>query len=339
MIKTLIFLTYILLFSLQPAHAQGTNIEVASQNSPYIAAGEIINIDRDNLGDIFIAANEVIISKPVSGDAFIAARKVVINAPIHGSLRVAAEQIEVRSRVGGSFSFMASHVFISTLGEIEKDTYGFTEKFNFEGRVGGNLKLNIPNESDSYIGGKVIGNLEYSASNLTIKDRELISGEIVEKPANEKGSEHKDNIGFTIYKAIFMIGMGMLILTLFRKLFEQTYNRFINPKLRPTVYTILFLLFLPFILLLLLISIIGIPVAVFLAVTTVLLILFSEIPLSMWVGQKLFNSTELSYKNLIVGTLVVGLLKLLPIIGWVLSSVSVILFLSAFFRLVNASRK
>ncbi|PJC23780.1 hypothetical protein CO058_01750, partial [candidate division WWE3 bacterium CG_4_9_14_0_2_um_filter_35_11] len=124
------FLLIALIFSIN-AHA--TNAEVISKEAPFIEVSNDVSIQENKNTDVYVIGDNVNVEKEIAGDFFAIGKKITINSPIKGSAHLVAEQITVNAPISGSLLYIADNVYISTLGEIEKDAYGLTNKLVLDG--------------------------------------------------------------------------------------------------------------------------------------------------------------------------------------------------------------
>lgn len=337
-IKTYIGLSLIvLLFSLNVHIARA---EVLSKEAPFIEVSNDISIQENKNTDVFVIADNITVEKEIAGDFFAIGKKITINSPIKGSARIVAEQITVNAPISGSLLYIADNVYVSTLGEIEKDAYGLTNKLVLDGRIGQSLNLNVPEQTESNtlststISGKIIGNLYYSGSKPEILENSFINGQVIEtmKDENIESSNRSDLIISKIIHSLTMILVGLILLKINKDKLSEVVVSYKTSFGRNILIGVASSILIPVIVMALLISIIGLPIGLFITFLTIFVGYFGYIIPAIALGQKVFEKRSLGMLQLITGVLLLDILTMTPIIG---STLSIIIVVSSIGLIVN----
>ena len=325
----------IFLFIINPHSARA---EVLSKEAPFIEASNNISIQENKNTDVYVIADNINVEKEIAGDFFAIGKKITINAPIKGSARIIAEQINVNAPISGSLLYLADNVYVSSLGEIEKDAYGFTNKLVLDGRIGQSLNLNAPTQTESNtlstISGKIIGNLYYSGTKPEILEGSFINGQVIEtmKDENIESSNKSDLILSKILHSLTMILVGLILLKINKDKLSEVVVSYKASLGRNILIGVASFILIPVIVMALLISIIGLPIGLFITFLTIFVGYFGYVIPAIALGQKVFENRPLGILQLITGVLLLDILTMTPIIG---STLSIIIVVSSIGLIVN----
>lgn len=305
---------------------RSTKAEVISDESPYIEVSDNITIDSKKVGDVFAVAQEINLENEVDGDFFAIGKKITLNAPITGNARLIAEQIIINAPITGSLMYIADNVYVSSLGEIEKDAYGFTNKLSLDGRIGKNLNLNGSENSSSKIAGKVIGNIYYSGTKPEILEGSFVNGEIIKSfdIQNQESTNRLDLIISKIFHSLTIILVGLILLKFFNKQISLLTKSYRANFAKNMLFGIASFILLPIILIMLFISVIGFPIALFIISGIISVSYFGFIFPAIALGEKIFTNKKLGILHLITGVLILDILTMTPYIGHTISLIIVI---------------
>ncbi len=314
------------------------NAEVLSKEAPFIEVSNDISIQENKNTDVFVIGDNITVEKEIAGDFFAIGKKITINSPIKGSARIVAEQITVNAPISGSLLYIADNVYVSTLGEIEKDAYGFTNKLVLDGRIGQSLNLNAPEQTDSEIistiSGKIIGNLYYSGPKPEILENSFINGQVIETMKDEdiENTNRSDLILSKILHSLTMILVGLILLKINKDKLSDIVVSYKTSFGRNILIGVASSILIPIIVMALFISIIGIPIGLFIAFLTIFVGYFGYVIPAIALGQKVFEKRPLGILQLITGVLLLDILTMTPIIG---STLSIIIVVSSIGLIVN----
>lgn len=315
--------------------------DVVSRESPYIEISNSITLDAKKIGDVFLIAEEVNLQNQVDGDFFAIGKKITVNAPVNGNARLIAEQIIINAPISGSLTYLSSNIYISSLGEIDKDAYGFTDRLILDGRIGRNLNLNTNENSLSKISGKVIGNIYYSGQKPEILNGSFINGKIIEsfEIQNKESTARLDLIISKILHSLTMIFVGFIFIKFAGKKLPAIIESYKKPFVKNTLFGVASILVFPIGLIILIISLIGIPIAFFLIAFAIAVSYFGFIIPAIALGQKVFEKRPLGMLQLVSGVLLLDTITVTPYIGSTLSLIIVVSSIGLVTRTILANLK
>lgn len=315
--------------------AQNASAEVISTEAPYIeVSSEGILIQEVKNTDVFVIADNINVEKEIAGDFFAIGKKITINSPINGNARLIAEQITINAPINGSLTYLANNVYVSSLGEIEKDAYGFTNKFILDGRVGRNLNLNTDTNSNSKISGKVIGNLYFSGNKPEILDGSFVNGQVIETLKTEKidSSNRFDQIFSKMLHSLTMILVGFLLIKFSEKKITNLVSSYKTSFTKNILVGFASIILIPLISAILMITIIAFPIGLFTLFSFIFVGYFGYVIPALVLGQKVFENKKSIMLQLIAGVLLLDILTMTPYIG---SPLSILIVVSSIGLVVN----
>lgn len=306
-------------------------------------AGDDITIDYIVDGNLFIFADSVTINSQIGGDAFIFAKSVTIGEQgyIFSNLFTVAENIDIK---GVTYDLYSVSKNINISGYIYRDIKVVANTLNILGTVGRNAFVECSDiqfgnqEADSSEGqntitsnGSISGDLNYTSKNeLNIPD-DKVGGNINFTQKVVESSNTINNKIFDLGSFIATVILIWLVLLWIAPKFIKSCNQILTNKPLPVIglgiLTPIAFIF-AFIILLLL----NITVAfsfLSLAVFCILLLVSSSIFViainNMLCTKLKINKNVGIFGMLIVSALVLWLIKLIPILGTLVSFIVSIL--------------
>lgn len=319
------------------------NTEADFKEGDVYLAGDDITIDYIVDGNLFIFADSVTINSQIGGDAFIFAKSVTIGEQgyIFSNLFTVAENIDIK---GVTYDLYSVSKNINISGYIYRDIKVVANTLNILGTVGRNAFVEcsdiqfINQEADSSEGqntitsnGSISGDLNYTSKNeLNIPD-DKVGGNINFTQKVVESSNTINNKIFDLGSFIATVILIWLVLLWIAPKFIKSCNQILTNKPLPVIglgiLTPIAFIF-AFIILLLL----NITVAfsfLSLAVFCILLLVSSSIFViainNMLCTKLKINKNVGIFGMLIVSALVLWLIKLIPILGTLVSFIVSIL--------------
>lgn len=318
---------------------QNFSDENYKQNDVYLT-GDDITIDYIVDGNLFVIANSVTINAQIGGDAFICANTVNISEEgyILNNLFTLAKDINIKGVVYDLYT-LSQNTNID--GYIYRDMKASTGNLNIAGIIGRNAFVNCSNinfsdNSTSDDGstitskGRIAGNLNYSSENEFDISNENVQGTInyTKKIANKTSNK---NISDYIMSAISFI-ITVILIALICKWLAPKFSKECNTLLTKNTWGTLaygiltpIILVVAFIALLVLnitssFALLLIPLFILLLLlgTSIFVIAFNNI-----ICEKFkFEKTTQHYASLAVSALVLWIIKLIPVVGSLVSFVA-----------------
>lgn len=310
----------------------------------FFGAGATIDVDHDIGGDFFAAAGTINVKSAVWDDARIAGSQITLDADIGDDLFAAGSIIECTndSVIGGDV-FVSGSV-IKMLGDVEGKMYLTGSEVIIDGTVKGNVevwadKLTLRKDA------AIAGNLEYTSDNELVKEEGAkVSGETTrhDPPTTAAWLGGIALTGaFFFWKAIWWIAglIFLLVLLWMFPNFSVRVTHYLDEKPWKSLGVgLVTLIVAPIIAVILCITLIGLPLGIVLIGFYLFAMFVAKMYFAFWVGRKifwLFNRNKKGYQaplvwSAIVGTLVVTIIFMIPIVGWFVKMISLWFIFGAF---------
>src|SRR3989344_6866224 len=358
-------------FLVLPALAFGAVYKVGE--APSLASGETLRDDLyifggsvtssgEVFGDVMTGGGSVILNSKVGGDVMALGGNVTILGDIADDLRVAVGNIVVSGAVGGDLGVGGGQVHITGTG-IKGDILGGTGLLRIDAPVGGNLKIG---GGDIFINAPIKGNADIKADKITFGENGKISGDFkysakeevtltagqvggkVDFTKREIKSYDKGGrrggfgtlVSFWLLSKFIMVLLSALVLGL---LLKRYYREVVGGVARRPLYELGrgFLTFaaFPVAIILLLISVIGAPLGVLAIIGFIGLMIFTCLSTPILLGAYLHKFLwkkevlEVSWLSILVGVVAFFILGLIPLVGWVINFILILMTLGSIARI------
>jgi MFS family permease len=190
------------------------------------------------------------------------------------------------------------------------------------------------------------GNLIYASAELNLQKGSRIMGEVVQRQVMVK-KERIEKWGRRGIKAIIPVGIffwlislaalivvGLLINYLFPKKTNAVISTISQSFWKNLWFGLIFLVVVPVAIIIAFMTVVGIPAGIIAGILYGIAIYISTIYMGAWIGRKILGYIKKSMATaffwpLVVGTIIIGLLTLIPIIGWLFRLFILLLTLGA----------
>lgn len=308
------------------------------KKSDVYLTGQDVKIDYVVDGNVFVVAENVTISSQIGGDAFICAKNITIDKEgyIFSNLFAAANDVTIEGVVYDVFA-AANNITVS--GFVYRDMKAVANTLNIYGTVGRNAfvdveKLNFTRgneDSEDYVVGAITGDLNYSSKSEAEIPEGVIGGKanFTKVISNENSTSASDYIVSALSFIALAVAIWLLSLWLAPKFLKNT-EKLISKRILAVIgFGILGLITIPIISIVLLC--VGIAsVALPLLLLYILLLLISVSVFIIAITNVLCTKLKIEKKLLtfclLVGvSLVVWLIKLIPVVGGLVSFAAMLL--------------
>lgn len=353
-IKSLVIGLLMILVVAKPVMALGPQIE------ELFLAGD--NVVKTGLveGSIFNAGRNLKIDAVVQGITFAAGENLLIEGESE-YLFAAGRTLNVAQHTDDDL-FAAGQSLNFDQGEVGRDAYLAGENINFNGKVGRNLFIGAKNAS---ISGVVKGDITLGVEKATITEGTVIEGTL--KYNDDAQLNIADGVeivgGENTYKApelekrevterqkvvnrtggyLFKIATVLIFALMLWWLFPQIFKSLEKQNLPLTVASfwkkigtgLLVLLLTPLLALFILVTIIGIPISLLMIVVYGFAMFTAQIFVGYLLGAVLRQNKNKKWLNLVVGIMLLVFLKMLPMVGGFISTLSLLWGLGIQYRLL-----
>lgn len=359
-----IFILILLSIFILPALAFAINFEVGEEifssetiNDDYYAAGETIQMESDVNGDVIAGGSNIVIDSTISQDLALVGVNIVIRGEVGDDARLAGGNIIISSIikddliigagdikltdtgfVGGDFIFGGNSVLID--GMINGNVLASAGNIYINNEIKGNVKLFNVKSVEFGPNGKVLGNFSYRSSEQSEDVNEkTVKGEIEYNAIKIKEKEMLAIgwgllAGFSIFNLLTILLVGLILLALFRFCITNTVQKAYKKPLQSVGLGFLILIVTPIVAILTLVTVIGYPFFLILIPLWLIFIYIAKFTAMMMIGMKIIKLKDSdgflkTFGTFIIGALIFILLTIIPIVGWILKFILVLMGLGA----------
>jgi cytoskeletal protein CcmA (bactofilin family) len=374
----ILLVSLLVIFIAAPALAfdlrQGESVTVSSgevvNDDLYIAGGDIV-IDGTLNGDIFAIGRSITVNGRVDGGVSFGGQTATINGEITNGLRFGGQSIVVNGRIGRDLVVGCSQLSVLSTGQIDGDLVfgaatvqvsgsigdsilGAGSEVTLSNGVGGDITLNAERLTITSTA-NIDGNIKYTSLNeASIQSGAIISGEmshfIPERP--DRGKIDNGIIagiaGIAVlwrilsYLMIFVIGLILILIAKKRLTLMQSVVQK-NPW-QTLGWGALILIATPIAAIIIMITVIGLPLGIISLLLWGIALYLSQIPVALLLGRLILRQNrKLDSTGIVIGALALGLLvliilRLIPIIGWIVGLLVIVFGLGTLITSIGKMR-
>ncbi len=319
----------------------GNNVTTASSqvvNDTVYAAGKTVDISSTVNGDVFCAGQDITISGTVHGDVICAGQTVNVSGTVDGNVRLAGQTVNLSAKVSGNATIGGQTFAMDSASTVGGDmTIGSTTA-TLNGTIGRDL---VTGGNSTIIGGlvgrdvnagvttlqlssgaRVGGNIALTSKNNLVKDSgATVLGKVTHTvPQNQTKSKHWALFGFGVawfIYCLFALLLTAIVLTLlFPRLLVATTNRALPHPWKALLVGFVACLAAPVVLVVLAATVVGIPLAVLLGLSWLVVLLLSGPVFGFYIGRLVLPDSSSVLLTMLVGALLLTILYFVPIVGF-----------------------
>lgn len=320
----------------------------------FYAAGQTVEIANDVRGDAFIGAGKIGIAAGVSQDLMLGGDEILIDGEVGDDVRAAGRLINVNSTikddvmlagqtvtftpnsfVGGDLYLVA--MFVDLEGEVNGDVRGAGRTVFINGPINGNLTLASVEKLRFGPEAKVNGSLWYRSSLRADIPEGVVSGEVTYMPRPVQKVERRAPgvlAGFSVFSLLATLVFGFVLLLASRFFILNTAGHAYESTLQSIGIGFLILIVTPILFIILLATVIGIPLAFILIASWLIALYVAKVTAAFLIGFKILRVSPKStfgrvFLSFAIGALVFALIGLVPVVGWLINFIFVLIALGA----------
>lgn len=327
-------------------------------------AGESITFDSDIIGDLYCAGQSIVITGNVKGDIICAGQSIKITGLVDGNVRIIAQQAEITGTINRNLNFLGQILTLDNQSSVKGDVLFGVQSISLLGAAGRDLA----GAGDTVtISGSLLRNATVNVSSLNITDNATIKGDLDYYTEQSSTSSISANsvIGqirrhdyvtedapiatervdtFSPVGLFFKALLGALSFFIIASaliFFDKSRTeKIINlVQERPAVNALIglaaFATF-PIAFMILMITFIGMPLALVLLLVYTVSLITASVYTSIVIGWnilRLLNRMHPSpFLSALVGTLALGIVASIPVVGWLAALVAFFIGLGALTR-------
>lgn len=294
------------------------------------AAGSTLTVSGTVNGDVFCAGETVFITGTVNGDVYCAGQNVRISGTVNGNVRSAGQTITIAgtvqraislagqsvsvepdARVGGDATLAGFSVVVA--GKLQRDAYATSETVTVTGSITRNLDVRSANvvTTGSTIGGVVT---KY---------------EPAKQPTHKPVDWHFVGMSLALLMHVMMLVTALVLVAIAPRRFDGLADEVLKVPGKTFVTGIIAAFLLPVAVVLLAITVVGIPLAIIMALVWILLAILCGPVFAYLVGRKLMPNARKPLGIMALGSVIVLALYIVPIINLFIGSVVYIVGIGA----------
>lgn len=337
-----------------------------------LVTGSVITVDSNIDGDLFCAAKDVVINGNIKGDVLCAAQTIKINGIVDGDVRSVAQSIEVYGSVNRSLMTASQSLILGPKSVVKGDIIFGVQTVDLNGQIGrdmagagsvitisGSLLRNalVTGNSISIVEtGKIGGNLDYyvtpeATASIGVKN---VKGNIVRHeitpPENTIVSTQTvkaAQVGMIMTKIFAILSyliLGLAIVFLDKQNTETRVNKIITHPFLSGLIGFATLILFPIAFFIVMLTFVGIPLALvallIYVIAMIIASLYAGTAYGQLVAQKLFHKEKSTLlMHMVLGVILLGIIVILPIIGWFIGFISFCLGLGAFVTSILSTKQ
>lgn len=296
------------------------------------SAGKEVHINGLVNGDVHCAGQTVIITGMVKGDVLCAAQDLTISGTVEGSVRAAAATLKIDGHIGHSATLAGNEILISKTAKIGQDATIASGMPTIRGTIGRDLVIA---SNDAQLFGTIGRNVVMQGQTLALKDHAKVEGSIrytsnqsirIDDSATVVGSvkheapskKDKGASGSVVFMMILAALFFALILVL---LWPQLIHATSDIAVRNLGKTMLVGFIAPFAGIITIfafaLSGIGAPVAVFLILAALLIIMLSGPVAAYYFGSMILAKSKNPVAIMLMGSAVLLIAYVIPVLGFI----------------------
>ena len=361
LLRSFIFSALLLLplsFSLAASTKSGDPIYIAKDeivNGNFYAAGETITVDGTISGDLIVIAQTINVNGRVEGDIIAAGQNITINGEVGGNIRIAGNSLTINGSAIRNINAFGANIVLGPNSRIGWDAYlagatieargiidgsllGRSGQALIAGKVGKNVDLRLTDNninaplvisSEAVINGDIIYGSDKAAQ---ISDKASLAGKIQQKPIQNQTDNNRFLLWLwsKLFSVFSALAVGLIIIFIGKNITNHILSKMSETPTKMILPGVILTFSLLPIALLLTITIIGLPLALIIGASWLIMIYIAKILAAIIVGQIIIkkltrrDDPSLSWP-LIVGVIICWLVFAIPYIGW-LFGLSAIIF-------------
>lgn len=337
-----------------PSKQDNGNVTVSGSETHrnLYTAGANVTLNGPTTGDLYVAGSSVTLNGNVERDLMTAAGTININAPIGGNAHVAGGNLTINSAVNGDLMIVGGNVTLTEKaaiagdlvigggnlivdGPVAGDVRVGGGKVSINGKVNGDVYARVTDQLTFGSNSEVVGKVQLKSPKEAVVSQGAKVSSIdytkIEVKKGDRGARGWFTFGFLI-KLIASFIAGWLLLHFARR-FSTDSSSLIRTGFWPSLgIGLVFLIVTPIIGILLFVTVVGYYLAILLFLFYAFALMIAGLIMMIFAGSWLWglvNKRQIGrsdWLTLIVGVIVIGLVSLIPVVGWL---AILVLFLAA----------
>jgi hypothetical protein len=316
--------------------------------------GNMIDISGTVEKDVYVAGNVVTIDGHVKGDVIGFANTVRISGIVDGNVRMAAQTIDINGTVGKSVTVAGQTVTMGPNATVGGEFHAAASLIDLNGIINGNTSVasartTISKEINGFVwvngdlairdAAKISGDVTYTSANqATIAASAVVGGKVTQQqPKDGMAERPRVNVAGAIWGWLVAFGaaqaVGWILVLCAPKLFVAAQEQVQKKFWWMLGLGFMLLVVVPIASIIVMVTIVGFPLGLITLLLYGILLYLAQIFVAVGLGGKLstwfkWEHTPLGVQML-TGMVVISLLRVIPVVGGLVSLVVVCVGLAA----------
>ncbi|TAH35850.1 polymer-forming cytoskeletal protein [Candidatus Saccharibacteria bacterium] len=309
-------------------YASGSNVDIAGTvNGDVFCAGQTVVISGTVNGDVFCAGQSVSVTGTVEGSVHLAGQTVTIGGKIADSASLAGQTLVVQANasIGRDIAFAGESAVLN--GPVERDVAAGVAQLTVDSSVGRNLRVRL-DQLTLAGGARVGGNVVYTSTNkLERSGSAVVAGTVVQviPPASNPvwtGSLAAIAWAFALYMFVALLLTALVLVLIMPQAFHVATGRARRHMGKTFLVGLVASIVVPVVLLALLFTILGIPLALFLGLVWLVMVLLAGPFAAYLVGRMVLRNGKNAILIMLTGAVILLVVGMIPFIGPVVGLVA-----------------
>ena len=307
-------------------------------------------------GDAMLAGGEVTFTGSSGGDYVGAGGKQDVGGRVHGSMRAVGGRVAVHAVVDRNATIGGGNVVVDSAAVIARNAYLIGGSIRVDGDVRGGL---LATGGDVTLNGPVGGDVEIAGGGLRLGPRAQIAGNLryrvpkdkvhIDPAARVKGTitAYPVSRSWGLWHWLWTLGgflAGVVVVLLLPRFMAEATELLRRRPVRSAVVSIVAGILIPVAIVIGAVTAIGLPLALLTAAVFATFIGLSEIPVAIWVGERILHQRTLlgrqsAIVNFFLGALVLIVVGIIPVVGPIVTFVASCLGFGAILLAAWAARE
>lgn len=302
-----------------------------------LAAREVVDLTEDVSGDVMAIGRDVRFEGTVGGSYLAAAAEQEVSGRIDGSVRGAGGSVRVEASVGRNVTIVGGDVELAPGAVVEGNAYLGGGSVSLRGSVSGDVYVAA---GDAVLDGEVGGDVRVEAGSLTLGPAARVDGELRYRVAEDGpvrissealvaegvvdlGPREEDGGGdlfFTVARFLAFLLVGVALVALAPGTATHAADEVRMRGAAALGYGLVWLLLVPIAVFVLAVTLVGIPLALILAVVYGISLYVAPVVPGLWLGGEILRGRSSGEREdtvllFLAGGAVVAIALLLPWVG------------------------
>jgi cytoskeletal protein CcmA (bactofilin family) len=332
---------------------------VASDHENLWAVGAIVSVRGTVRNEIRAAGAEVDVEAAAGDDIWAAGAIVSVAGQAAKNMHVAGARVAVNARVGGKLNVAGARIVIGPGTEVTGVTRVAGADIVFAGTGRGAAELYA---DTVLISGRIVGDVRIRARDVTLGNSAVIDGNVVFETLNEptiavgatvRGRQtvtmpmsyqfdRGSTLGAIVAAVLFGVGagfvLGLLLLITARPFVERAIDSMRAAPVGSALVGLAVFILVPLVAALIMVTVVGIPIGLLILLAFPLMVTIGLVLAAFGLSDRLMNRRRAvrSFGGrvllLVVGLLILAVIGLVPVLGFVVGVLALLIGLGALWR-------